>query len=82
MLIQILSLLPPHCCPPPPPPSVPSYLLTGDGDPLEAVLAHQILKGQLQLHLAFGRAAGIGRTVGDRDLLQCWKKHLDLVFGR
>lgn len=47
-----------------------SYLLTGDGDPLEAVLAHQILEGQLQFDLAFGRAAGIGGAVGYRDLLQ------------
>lgn len=44
-------------------------LLTGDGDPLQAVLAHQILEGQLQLDLAFGRAAGIGRAVGYGDLL-------------
>lgn len=51
-------------------PSVTAYLLTGDGDPLEAVLAHQILKGQLQFDLAFGRAAGIGGAVGYRDLLQ------------
>lgn len=47
-----------------------AYLLTGDGDPLEAVFAHQILEGQLQFDLAFGRAAGIGGAIGYRDLLQ------------
>lgn len=48
----------------------PCYLLAGDGDPLEAVLAHQVLEGQLQLDLAFGRAGGIAGAVGDGDLLQ------------
>lgn len=52
-----------------PPLSVASYLLTGDGDPLEAVLAHQILKSQLELHLTLGGAAWIGCTVGNGDLL-------------
>lgn len=52
-------------------PSVTSYLWTGDGDPLKAVFAHQILEGQLQFDLTFGRAAGIGCAVGYRDLLQC-----------
>lgn len=27
------------------------YLRAGDGDPLQAILAHQVLKGQLQLDL-------------------------------
>lgn len=48
----------------------PCYLLAGDGDPLEAVLAHQVLEGQLQFDLAFGRAGGIAGAVGDGDLLQ------------
>lgn len=49
--------------------SVTLYLLTGDGHPLEAVFAHQILKGQLQLDLTFGRAAEICFTIGYWDLL-------------
>lgn len=48
----------------------PAYLLAGDGDPLEAVLAHQVLEGQLQFDFAFGRAGGIAGAVGDGDLLQ------------
>lgn len=48
----------------------PCYLLAGDGDPLEAVLAHQVLEGQLQFDFAFGRAGGIAGAVGDGDLLQ------------
>lgn len=48
----------------------PSYLLAGDGDPLEAVLAHQILKGQLQLHITPGRARRVTGAVGHGDLLQ------------
>ncbi len=50
--------------------SAASDLLAGDGDPLEAVLAHQVLEGQLQFNLAFGGAAGVGGAVGYRDLLQ------------
>lgn len=46
------------------------YLLAGDGDPLETVLAHQVLEGQLQFDLAFGRAGGIAGAVGDGDLLR------------
>lgn len=33
------------------------YLGAGDGDPLQPVLAHQVLEGQLQLHLGLPRAA-------------------------
>lgn len=46
-----------------------SHLLTGDGDPLETVLAHQILESQLQFDFAFGRAAGVGGAVRQGDLL-------------
>lgn len=42
----------------------PSYLLTGDGDPLKTVFAHQILESQLQFDLTFGWAAGVGGAVG------------------
>lgn len=43
------------------------YLWTGDGDPLQPVLAHEILKSQLQLHLGLPRAAPRG-TVAHRHL--------------
>lgn len=44
--------------------------MAGDGNPLETVLAHQILEGQLQLDLALGGAAGVGGAVRYWDLLQ------------
>lgn len=50
------------------------YLLAGDGDPLEAVLAHQVLEGQLQFHVALGRAGGVAGAVGHGDLLQETKR--------
>lgn len=50
------------------------YLLAGDGDPLEAVLAHQVLEGQLQFHIALGRAGGVAGAVGHGDLLQETKR--------
>lgn len=50
-----------------------SYLVAGDGDPLEAVLAHQVLKGELEFDFKLTRAAGIGCTVGNWNLLQ-WQK--------
>lgn len=55
------------------------YLLAGDGDPLEAVLAHQVLKGQLQFHIALGRAGGVAGAVGHGDLLQETERVMPLL---
>lgn len=57
------------------------HLLTGDGDPLEAIFAHQILEGQLQFDLALGWATGIGGAVGYRDLLSSLREGRESGFG-
>lgn len=51
---------PPSPRPRPGPGTRQPYLRAGDGDPLQPVLAHQILKSQLQLHLRLARAAPRG----------------------
>lgn len=47
-----------------------SDLWTRDGDPLQAVFAHEILKGQLQFDLTLAGGAGISGAVGHWNLLQ------------